>query len=172
MNSFLENIVYNVKQRTSIEKAVYLARIDDEGRILMPVETNSNEFVWAGISDVDSNYLYIRHRDSGSIFYEESPDARIKSCGHSKTITRYELRLVACMKNWCSYNLEAELRSALLTTKFVNTSNMTSARVILRESCIDSMQVVKDESPKPKQFNKNLIFVSIDFDLEFVVNYF
>lgn len=172
MNSFLDDIAQNVKLRTSIEKAVYLARIDEEGRVLMQSNPTTNEFVWAGISDTDSNYFYIRHRDSGQIFYEESPDARIKSCGHSKTITRYELRLVAVLKNWCPYNTEETLRSALLTTKMPNMDNKTGARVILRQSCIDSIQVLKDESPKPKQFDKNMIFVAIDFDLEFVVNYF
>lgn len=172
MNSFLDDIANNIKSRLGIDKAVYLARIDEEGRVLMQSNPNQNEFVWAGISDIDSNYFYIRHRDSGSIFYEDSPDSRIKSCGHSKTITRYELRVVCCLKNWCPYNTEETLRSALLTTKLPNTDNKTGARIILRQSCIDSIQVVKDESTKPKQFDKNIIFVAVDFDLEFTVNYF
>lgn len=172
MIEFLNRIAENIRQRTGIEKAVYLARIDDEGRVLMQANPTSNEFIWAGISDVDSNYFYIRHRDSGMIFYEDSPDSRIKSCGHSKTVTRYELKLVACLKNWCPYNTEESLRSALLTTKLPDVNNYSGAKVILRQSCIDSIQIVRDESPKPKQFDKNLIFVAIEFDLEFVANYF
>lgn len=154
------------------EKGIYLARIDDEGRILIQKDPIKNEFVWGGISDQDSRYFYIRHRDSGEIQFEESPNRPFSSCGSKKIISRYELRLVASLRNWCSYNLEDRLRRALMSIRIPDTPEMKSAIIQPRRSQIDSIAVLKEETPKPKQFEKSMIFVAIDFDLIFEMNYF
>jgi hypothetical protein len=180
MIHYLINIADSVKQfLPQLEKAVYPARIDEEGRILMQSTANQNEFVYAGIRDSDSNYFYIRHRDSGEIFFEESPAKAKISCGQSSTVARYEFRLVAVLKNWCPYNTEENLRMALLHADLPNYTqsspirvNISNVGVKMVKSCIDSIQVLKDETSKPKQFDKNNIFVAVDFDLYMDYTYF
>jgi hypothetical protein len=39
------------------------------------------------------------------------------------------------------------------------------------KSTIDAIAVLAEESPKPKQFDKSLNFVAIDFDVVFELNY-
>jgi hypothetical protein len=154
-------------------KGIYLARIDDEGRVLRQRNPESNEFEYAGLSDTEGNYFYIRHRDSGEISFEESPNSKPSvSCGQTRFVVRYELRLVASLRLFCPYSLEEKLRSALVGTRFPNSTERRNVSIIPRKSIIDSIAVLKEESPKPKPFDKNLIFVGIDFDLTYEANYF
>lgn len=177
---YLDNIAASVKRfLPQLDRGIYLARIDEEGRILMQSNPDQNEFVYAGIRDNDGNYFYIRHRDSGEIFFENSASKSQISCGQTNMIARYELRLVAVVRNWCAYNTEAALRNALIAASLENINQISPIHMLIRNpgvmpirSCIDSIQVLKDESPKAKQFDKNNIFVSIDFDLTMEYVYF
>jgi len=181
MIQFIGILADSIKQYLpQLDKAVYLARIDDEGRILMQSQANQNEYVYAGIKDNDSNYFYIRHRDSGEIFFNESTTPAITSCNiNSNIISRYELKVVACLRNWCPYNTEAAIRRALMSAPLPDINDNVPARMSIRNasvtpirSVIDSIAVLKEESSKPKQFDKNLIFVSVDFDLQLENIYF
>lgn len=177
---FLDAVASSVKQYLPIlDKAVYLAKIDDEGRILVQSADRQNEYAYAGLKDNDSNYFYIRHRDGGEIFFSDAPDAKRLACGHTKIQSRYELKLVACLKNWCAYNAEDTIRRALVNADLPDINdnvpvrmNITNASIMPKRSVIDSISVLEEESPKPKQFDKNLIFVAIEFDLTFENNYF
>lgn len=169
----LEKIANHVKAIIpDLSKAVYLARIDPEGRILIQSEPTKNEFVYAGINDNDANYFYIRHRDGGEIFYEESANARQFSCSPVNRVnSRYELRLVAVQRNWCGYNLEHAIRTALMTLRIGDFDEFRLIQIKPVKSIIDSISVLNEESPKPKQFDKNLTFVAVDFDVVFELNY-
>ena len=177
---FLDSIANSVRQYLPIlEKAVYLARIDEEGRVLVQSTERQNEFVYAGLKDNENNYFYIRHRDGGEIFFEDAPNSKRLVCGHTKIVSKYELRLVACLKNWCAYNAESTIRKALINADLPDINdnvpvamNITNASIMPKKSVIDSISVLTEESPKPKQFDKNLIFIAIDFDLTFENNYF
>ena len=154
-------------------KGVYLARIDDEGRVLVQTDPTQNEFKWAGLSDTEGNYFYIRHRDAGQIRFEDSPDGRLIYCDQTKYQVRYELRIVACLRNVCAYDLEASIRLALAKTGYPDGADIKKVGLNPVQSTIDSIQVLKDETnDKPRPFDKNLIFVAVDFDLVFEMNYF
>jgi hypothetical protein len=177
---YLHIIADTVKQSLpNLTKAIYLARIDDEGRVLVQSTDRQNEFIYAGLKDNDSDYFYIRHRDGGEIFFEEASDAKRLVCGHTKIVSKYELRLVACLKNWCAYNAEDSIRTALINADLPDIKdnvpvrmNITNAGIMPKKAIIDSISVLTEESPKPRQFDKNLIFIAIDFDLTFENNYF
>lgn len=154
-------------------KGVYLARIDDEGRVLRQKNAETNEFEYAGLSDTEGNYFYIRHRDSGEISFEESPNGNLNvSCGQTRFVVRYELRLVVCLRRFCPYSIEEKIRTAIVRLRFPNTPERRNVTIVPRKSIIDSISVLKEESPKPKSFDKNLIFVSFDFDITYEANYF
>lgn len=181
MIPFIDNIATTIRSYVpQLERGIYLARIDDEGRILAQSQDNQNEFVYAGIKDNDGNYFYIRHRDSGEIFYNESTDYKRLVCNQTKLNARYSLRLVAVVRNWCPYNLEDNLRRALINVPLPDIDNRSTGVEYIRngnisqtKSIIDSIAVLKEESPnKKKQFDKNLIFVAVDFDLTLEYNYF
>lgn len=167
LDKLREGIIFTL----NTDKVFYLARIDDEGRVLIPVEDGANEFKALGTTDTMNSYVYIRHMDSGSIFMEEVLEGRTMSCVSRKYNVRYELRLVAGVKNADSYVLENALRRVIATTTVYPTNEMKNIKLVPRKSTIDSITVMKEESPKPKQFDKNLIFVAIDFDLTFEMNY-
>jgi hypothetical protein len=173
IDTILSNLSNYILQLVSgFSKAVYLARIDSEGRIMIQSEATKNEFVYSGISDTESNYFYIRHRDGGQIFYEESANSRQFSCQTINRInSRYELRLVAVQRNWCSYNLEHAIRTAMLKAKFQDFDEFRMIQIKPVQSTIDAIAVLSDESPKPKTFDKALNFVAIDFDIVFELNY-
>lgn len=173
IDTILSNLSNYILQLVpGFQKAVYLARIDSEGRIMIQSEATKNEFVYSGISDTESNYFYIRHRDGGQIFYEESANSRQFSCQTMKRInSRYELRLVAVQRNWCSYNLENAIRTAMMQAKFNDFNEFELIQIKPIQSTIDAITVLSDESPKPKQFDKSLNFVAIDFDVVFEINY-
>lgn len=180
MIQFIDIIAANIKRFIpQLGTGVYLARIDDEGRVLVQSSSNQNEFIYAGLKDNQGDYFYIRHRDSGEIFYTESSDSKLMTCSQSKMVSRYELKVVVCIKNGCPYQTEENLKRALLTANFPDINETQPVRQLIRKvgvmpvrSIIDSIGVLKEESPKPKQFDKNLIFVSMDFDLSFETSYF
>ena len=157
---------------TALSNVYYLARIDDEGRVLIPIEEKANEFKALSPSDTENAYAYIRHLDGGNIFSDEILDGRKLSCYHKKFNIRYELRLVAVMKNVEPYWLEDKLRAIIAKTQVDNLHEYQNIKFVPKRSIIDSIAVVKEESPKPKQFDKNLIFVAIDFDLSYEMNYY
>lgn len=168
----LDRLKESITNAMPIYSVSYLARIDEEGRVLIPSETNANEFKALGTTDTLNNYVYIRHTDSGNIYMEEILGARTMSCSNRRYAVKYELRLVAGMKNSDSYVIEDSLRRAIAKTSIGDTHEMKNIRMIPKKSTIDSITVMKEESPKPKQFDKNLIFVAIDFDLAFEMIYF
>ena len=170
MQQLIKLIAKHIEARIpAFEKSIHLARIDSEGRILKQ-ENNSNSYVWGGIDDSLNNYFYIRHRDEGLIHYEElSNDRRIASL-ERWSLVRVDLRLVAVMRNADQYDLEAKLRSAIMSTRFKNEVGFQNGRTELRRSSIDSIAILKEESPKPKEFDPALTFVAFDFDLVFEQN--
>jgi hypothetical protein len=177
---FIDNIADSIKQYLPMaDRGIYLARIDDEGRVLMPSPNDPNEYVYAGIRDNDSNYFYIRHRDSGEISYSQPSSLKSFACGQTSTLAKYELRVVASIRNWCPYNMEESIRKALMMAYLPDIKGGNSgsdyiknASISLVRSQIDSRAILSEESPKPKQFDKSLIFVAVDFDLEFEITYF
>jgi len=170
----LDAIVAKMFQKNPLfEKGVSLARIDSKGRILIQTDPEKNEFQWGGITDQSQNYFYIRHRNSGEIFHEPAPGKQFVSCnGPGKTVSRYEFRVVSCMTNFCPYKLEKIIRDSLVMADFQNTTTVSKINATPIRSQIDSMAVVEEENPEPKQFDKNLIFVAVDFDLSMEITYF
>lgn len=168
----LDKLKEGILNAFPIYNVYYLARIDDEGRVLIPIEDGANEFKALGTTDTMNNYMYIRHMDTGSIYMNEITEGRKMSCVSSRYEIRYELRIVAGMKNSDSYAIEDTLRRVIAKTRVGDTYEMKNIKLVPRKSIIDSMTVVKEESPKPKQFDKNLIFVAIDFDLSFEMHYY
>lgn len=167
INTYLDAIALNIKHfLPMLERGVYLAKIDDEGRILVKSATFQNEYTYAGIKDNESNYFYIRYRDGGEINIEETGNYKKVTCNHYSLTSKYELKLVACLKNWCPYNAEEMIKKALIKT------SVDDVDVMPKRAVIDSVTVVAEESPKPKQFDKNLTFVSMDFDLIIETNYY
>ena len=177
---FIGNIADSIKQYLPMaDRAIYLARIDDEGRVLMPSPNDPNEYIYAGVKDNDFNYFYIRHRDSGEITYSQPSSIKTFTCSQTSTLAKYELRVVACVRNWCPYNMEESIRKALMMAYLPDIKGgnngsdyIKNASLSLVRSQIDSRAIVAEESPKPKQFDKSLIFVAVDFDLEFEITYF
>jgi len=168
MKNFLQIISNEIlKRNPNLTKGFFPARIDSEGRVLIQSESNSNEFVYSGIKDNESNYFYIRHRDSGKIRFEESVNTKRAVAFQSYFHVVYEFRVVVVQKNVDSYALEELTRSSLVGAQLNNCRGIMNPDVKLRESTIDSITVLKEESNKAKTFDKNFIFVAIDFDLEF-----
>lgn len=145
------------------KKGVSLAFRDSSDRVLTQPDPKVNEFVWAGLSDSEGNYFYIRHRDSGLIKYETSP-LRFSSCAGGGQLAKYELRLVACMREINPYLLEEGLSRVML--KFPRSQYCEGAvEVVLVNSNLSSLGVLEEEVPEKKQFDPSLIFMSMDFDL-------
>lgn len=150
-------------------KGVALAIIDDEGRVLLQND-DSNEYVYSGIGDNVINWFYIRHRDNGEIRFEDLPNNKqFVSCSQTANVSVFELRVVCCVKNWCRYELENRLRNAITSTQLgdftIGNQMIKNVQFKPVRSQVDSIAVLKTETDKPKQFDKNLIFVAIDFDL-------
>lgn len=166
--SYLDIISNSLKQHLPmLDKAIYLAKIDDEGRILVKTSGNQNEYSYAGLKDNEGNYFYIRHRDGGEIKIDPTSGYKKATCNHISLTSTYELKLVACVKNWCPYNAEEMIKKALVYADI-----HTDASITPKKAIIDSLAVIQEESPKPKQFDKNLIFVSMEFDLTIETNYY
>ena len=157
-----------------VYSAVLLAKYIDTG-------STPNSKIWNNIVDLDRKLGKYR---AEQVFYENKLKKQIRwqsdrDTADSKLVSKYELRLVACLKNWCAYNAEDSIRTALINADLPDISDnvprrmkITNAGITPKKSIIDSISVLGEESPKPKQFDKNLIFVAIDFDLQFENNYF
>lgn len=160
-------------QNPLFQKGVSLAFLDDKGRVMMQINPEQNEYQWAGISDTSQNYFYIRHRDSGEIFHEQVDQKNYGSCsGPTVQLSRFEFRVVASMVNFCPYKLEKIIRDGLMAANFPDTAAITGVTVTPVRSNVNSMAVVAEETPVTKQFDKNLIFVAVDFDLSMKIKYF
>lgn len=151
---------------TDLKKAVFLAIIDDEGRVLKRDEI-SNEYVFAGINDNDNSYFYIRTRNSGKIEFSESSTSKKFSQIQNFYRVRYQLRVVACLKNVDPICFEESLRFAIMNANLTSSATFANVSVVPVQSLIDPIAVVTEESPskKPKPFSKNLSFIAFDFDI-------
>ena len=150
----------------SLTKSVYLAKIDDDGRVLVR-DTNSNEYQFAGIHDQESAWFYIRFRNGGKIEYQ-SPSTSKKFAGiQSFFQIRYPLRVVACLRGAEPWRLEEQLRGGVVNADLPSTATFANVSIIPVESTIDPVTVAIDESPgkKGRPFDKNLTLVAFDFDL-------
>jgi hypothetical protein len=80
---------------------------------------------------------------------------------------RYNLRVVACLKNSDPVCFEEKIRFAIMNAGLVSNSSFANVSIEPIESTIDPMAVVIEESPKGivKPFDKNLTFIAFDFDL-------
>jgi len=171
----LEAITDELKHRQPrFQTGISLGFIDREGRILTQTQPDRNEFEWAGISDNLENYFYIRHRSSGNISHESTGNTKqFSSCNpNSIQLSRYELKLVACLRNFCPYTMERQIRDSLITARFPSIAGVSKIAAMPINSDVNSMGVVEEEAGKPKQFDPNLIFVSVDFDLTMEIAYF
>jgi hypothetical protein len=145
------------------KKGIAIARLDDEGRVLIQDE-GVNEYRFAGLNDYDDAYFYIRHRETGEILYGDS--AQKKFAGMQNFVrVEFQMRIVACMKNADPYALESQIRFALMNANLPSSSTFVNATITPVSSQIDSIQVLFQESKQGKPFDKNLIFVAHDFNL-------
>jgi len=178
MNQILQTISDAIINRlpNEFKKSVFLARIDDEGRVLIP-SGSQNEFVFAGLDDREGGFFYIRHREGGKIQFSESPTTKKFAAMQNFTRVRYELRLVACVRNVEPYFIEEQIRFAIMNANLPSCAAFANVAVEPVESNVDSIAVLKEESPKKsKPFDKNLFFISHDFnivgDRDFALEYY
>jgi hypothetical protein len=150
----------------SLTKSVYLAKIDDEGRVLVR-NPESNEYQFAGIHDQDSAWFYIRFRNDGRIEYQSPSTDKKFASFQSFFQIRYKLRVVACLRGAEPWMFEEQLRSAVMNADLPSTATFANVSIIPVESIIDPVSVVIEESPgkKGRAFDKNLTIVAFDFDL-------
>lgn len=179
MRYYLSLIANELKRAfPQLSDVIYVAHLDEEGRILIQRDDQQNEFEYAGMMDNKGDYAYIRYMGDGEINYSPAMTKNVYSCGsHSRIQMTTNCRVVVCLRNWCKYNAEDTVRRVLMTTIMpdkngVNESvKLVSATPI--RSMIDSIAILKEESPKKqKQFDKNLIFVATDFALNMEITYF
>jgi hypothetical protein len=167
MIEFINTIIESVKQSVpEIKKAIALAKIDDENRVLVRDQT-SNEYVFAGINDLDNGWMYVRTRDDGRINFSDASTNKKFASMQSFFRVRYELRIVAMLKNvdpWC---LEESIRFGVMNAPLASTASFANVAIIPVESIVDPISVATAESPskKPKPFSKNMTMVAFDFDL-------
>lgn len=163
MKDIINCLASDLMKAISFKKGVAIARLDDEGRVLIQ-EGNVNEFRFAGLNDYDDSYFYIRHRSTGEITYGDSSQKKFTGI---QTFVRveYQMRIVACMKNSDPYALESQIRYVLMNANLPNSSTFANATISPVSSQIDSIQVLFEESKQGKPFDKNLIFVAHDFNL-------
>ena len=107
----------------------------------------------------------------GFINYDEAKsDRRFAACEQSVEQTQ-PLRLVGVVE--CPvdpYELEAQIRTALLSWKLEPGSGIKQGRVFLRQSNVDSIEVLKEELQKVKKFDKDLTFILFDFDVSIEIS--
>ena len=149
-----------------LKKSVYLAKIDDDGRVLVR-DSSSNEYQFAGIHDQDSGWFYIRFRNDGRIEYQSPSTDKKFASFQSFFQIQYKLRVVACLRGAEPWKFEEHLRSAVMNANLPSTATFANVSIIPIESTIDPVSVVIDESPgkKGRPFDKNLTIVAFDFDL-------
>jgi hypothetical protein len=163
----LEQIVAGIKTAIpELKKSVFLAVLDEEGRVLKRDKT-SNEYVFAGINDHDDSYFYIRTRNEGKIEFSESSMSKKFAQFQNFFRIRYELRVVACLKNVDPICFEESIRFGVLNANLTSSASFANVSAVPIQSIIDPVAVVVAESPskKAKPFSKNLSFVAFDFDI-------
>lgn len=151
-----------------VTHSAWPAIIDEDGRILKQVDPGRNEFEWAGIDDAIKEYFYIRHRDGGIVKWEPqvAGDKRFTSCSPTTSMNEVlELRLVLSVCGFDRYKLTQMGMDALLHSACM----AFTIRPI--QAITDTITLVKDEFPKPKQFSPDIQMVGIDFDLVVAKNY-
>ena len=163
MKAIIESLASNLMSSVGFKRGIAIARIDDEGRVLLQ-DATSNEYVYAGLNDYDDNYFYIRHRESGVISFGE-PSAKKFTGAQNFFKTEYQMRIVACVRNACPYALDEKIRFALMNADLPSSSTFANVSLIPVESQIDSIQVLREETKKNKPFDKNMIFVAHDFNV-------
>lgn len=163
MRDIIHHLAHNLTDSIGFKKGIAIARLDEEGRVLLQDET-TNEYRYAGLNDYEDSYFYIRHRDTGEILFGESSQKNFVSFQSFYTMT-YQMRIVACMKNINPYELEHKIRFSLMNASLPNSGSFANAEIKPISSQIDSIQVLRDESKGAKPFDKNLIFVAHDFDI-------
>lgn len=171
MNTLIKNIAETILlENTVFQNFILDARKDEEGRVTIPIEINGNERTFGGITDANGCFFYFRWRED-FIFYEEmNGDKRFASC-ENFVEQRSPFRLVAVVDHEVDpFALEAGIRQTLLRWKMNPSSGIKNGRTILRQSLVDSIEVLKEETKSPKKFDKNLTFVLIDFDLSIEIS--
>jgi hypothetical protein len=166
MNYIIKQIADLVLQNNEdFERYELDARKDENGRVTIPIEINGNERSFGGITDSNGCFFYLRWRDD-YIFYEDAgEDRRTGSC-ENFIEQRSPIRLVAIFDRPVNpYEIEAKIRTSLLKFRIERGQGIKAGRIICRQSLIDSFLVLKEESPKPKKFDKTLTFIAVDFDL-------
>lgn len=163
MRHIIYHLAEDLTKSIGFKKGIAIARLDEEGRVLLQDEI-SNEYRYAGLNDYDDSYFYIRHRDTGEILYGESSQKNFVSIQNFYTV-QYQMRIVACFKNMNHYELEEKIRFVLMNASLPQSASFANATIKPISSQIDSIQVLKDESKTAKPFDKNLIFVAHDFDI-------
>lgn len=163
MKEIITCLASDLMRSMPFKKGVAIARIDEEGRVLMQ-EPNVNEFRFAGLNDYDDAYFYIRHRSTGEITYGDSAQKKFTGMQNFFRV-EYQMRIVACMKNMDSYSLESQIRYVLMNANLPSSATFANAAITPVSSQIDSIQVLFEESKQGKAFDKNLIFVAHDFNL-------
>lgn len=176
IHSLLQAITDEMIHRNPrFQHGISLGFMDKDGRVMKQKDAGRNEFEWAGIDDGIHNYFYIRHRTSGLISHEPSQGGgkAFSSCSpNANQVSRYELRLVACLHNYCPYTLEREIRTSLIMARFPLVQGMSKVSAIPVTSDVNSMGVVEEETGKARPFDPNLNFVAVDFDLTMEISYF
>lgn len=167
----MEHLICNIADAIhakipSLTKSVYLAKIDDNGRVLIR-DKHSNEYQFAGIHDQDSAWFYIRFRNDGRIEYQSPSTTKKFAAFQSFFQIRYQLRVVACLRGAEPWMFEEQLRSAVMNADLDSSATFANVSIIPVESTIDPVSVVIAESPQKKgrPFDKNLTIVAFDFDL-------
>lgn len=167
MIEYINTIIESVKQSVpEIKKSVALAKIDDENRVLVR-DKKSNEYIFAGINDLDDGWMYVRTRDDGRINFSDASTNKKFAAMQSFFRVRYELRIVACLKNVDAWCLEESIRFGVMNAPLASSATFANVGIVPIESITDPISVATAESPskKPKPFSKNLTMVAFDFDL-------
>jgi len=166
MKEIVESLVAQLlRMIPEFKRGVAIARLDEEGRVLLQDKT-TNEFVYAGLHDQEENYFYIRHQNTGEINFSESASSAKKFTGFQTFFhVRYELRIVACVRNADCYALEEKIRFALMNATLPSCAAFQNVSIQPVKSQVDSITVLKEETKKAKAFDKHLIFVAHDFEV-------
>ena len=163
MKEIIKCLASDLMSAMSFKKGIAIARLDDEGRVLIQDE-GVNEYRFAGLNDYDDSYFYIRHRSTGEITYGDSSQKKFTGIQNFFRV-EYQLRIVACGRNIDAYAFESQIRYVLMNANLPSSSTFANASITPVQSQIDSIQVLMEESKAPKTFDKNLIFIAHDFNL-------